>query len=360
MQSTNIRIKDIAKMAGVSEGTVDRVLHKRGNVSPAAAEKVNRVLAKIKYNPNLIARSLGKRKQYRITTLIPDPATDPFWQQSHEGIVEALEQLHQFGMSISVESFYYDITNHNSFTEQVLKNLTSKPDAVLIAPLFFHESISFFKKLHFKHIPFVLFNTQISEAHSLTFIGQDLFMSGRLAGQLASMSKHAGKTMIVLHIDEDLHNAIHLKEKESGFRDFLQKESSTTAVVSSTLSSHNPNKLKEDMGTLISKHNPAAVFISTSKGYKVAGIIKKLNPKIKVIGYDLISANIECLKAATIDFIINQNPTRQARLGIQILANHLLFNRSFQSQYLFPLEVITAENVASYLMHAAYASDITI
>jgi len=136
----------------------------------------------------MIARSLGKRKQYRITTLIPDPATDPFWQQSHEGIVEALEQLHQFGMSISVENFYFDITNHDSFAEQALKN-TSKPDAVLIAPLFYRASISLFKKLNIKHIPF---DTQISEAHSLTFIGQDLFMSGRLAGQLASMSKHAG------------------------------------------------------------------------------------------------------------------------------------------------------------------------
>ena len=36
-------IKDIAKLAGVSKGTVDRVLHKRGKVSPAAFEKVNEV-----------------------------------------------------------------------------------------------------------------------------------------------------------------------------------------------------------------------------------------------------------------------------------------------------------------------------
>ena len=37
-------IKDIAKLAGVSKGTVDRVLHKRGKVSPAALEKVNEEL----------------------------------------------------------------------------------------------------------------------------------------------------------------------------------------------------------------------------------------------------------------------------------------------------------------------------
>lgn len=360
MQRENIRIKDIAKMAGVSEGTVDRVLHKRGNVSAAAAEKVSRVLAKIKYNPNLIARSLGKRKQYRITTLIPDPTKDPFWQQSYEGVIAAIEQLHQFGISISVENFYYNFTSNDSFVAQALKNLNSKPDGLLIAPLFYQASISFLKKLNLKHIPFVLFNTHIPDTQALSFIGQDLFMSGRLAGQLASAGQPVGATMVVLHIDEDLHNAIHLKEKELGFRDFMNKELPHHKVVSITLSSREQGQVKENLESIISKHNPAVVFISTSKGYKIAGIVKVLNPNIKVIGYDLVPANIECLKNGTIDFIINQNPTRQARLGIQILANHLLFNRSFQSQYLFPLDVITAENVASYLLYDEYAQDITV
>src|SRR5690606_21270338 len=44
MNAGNIRIKDIARMAGVSKGTVDRVLHKRGRVSQASYEKVMKVL----------------------------------------------------------------------------------------------------------------------------------------------------------------------------------------------------------------------------------------------------------------------------------------------------------------------------
>ena len=45
--SSKIRIKDIAKMAGVSVGTVDRVLHGRPNISKIAREKVEKVLAQI-------------------------------------------------------------------------------------------------------------------------------------------------------------------------------------------------------------------------------------------------------------------------------------------------------------------------
>ena len=46
-------------LAGVSTGTVDRALHKRGRVSKEAEEKVSRILNEINYKPNSITRSLG-------------------------------------------------------------------------------------------------------------------------------------------------------------------------------------------------------------------------------------------------------------------------------------------------------------
>ncbi|HEY9490198.1 MAG TPA: LacI family DNA-binding transcriptional regulator, partial [Chryseosolibacter sp.] len=73
MSSKIIRIKDIARLAGVSKGTVDRVLHKRGRVSQEAHQKVMKVLEEIDYKPNLIARTLSSSKNHRIIALLPDP-----------------------------------------------------------------------------------------------------------------------------------------------------------------------------------------------------------------------------------------------------------------------------------------------
>lgn len=86
-------IKDIAELAGVSKGTVDRVLHKRGKVSEDALKKVNEVLDKIDYQPNLMARSLKKKQIYSICVLIPDSANDPYWQPCIDGINEAKKSL---------------------------------------------------------------------------------------------------------------------------------------------------------------------------------------------------------------------------------------------------------------------------
>jgi LacI family transcriptional regulator len=58
-----VRIKDIAEKAGVSVGTVDRILHNRPNVSHSAREKVERVLKEINYQPNVYASALAYNKQ---------------------------------------------------------------------------------------------------------------------------------------------------------------------------------------------------------------------------------------------------------------------------------------------------------
>ena len=58
MENKIYTIKDIARMAGVSAGTVDRVLHNRGDVSLASMEKVQKVLDEIDYQPNVFAIGL--------------------------------------------------------------------------------------------------------------------------------------------------------------------------------------------------------------------------------------------------------------------------------------------------------------
>ena len=58
-------------MAGVSAGTVDRVLHNRGDVSVSSREKVQKVLGEIDYHPNMFDIGLAATKRYHIVCIIP-------------------------------------------------------------------------------------------------------------------------------------------------------------------------------------------------------------------------------------------------------------------------------------------------
>ena len=74
-----ITTKDIAKLAGVSRGTVDRVLNNRGQVSQEVKEKVLKIARERGYKKNVLASNLARNKKIKISVVLPDPQHDPFW-----------------------------------------------------------------------------------------------------------------------------------------------------------------------------------------------------------------------------------------------------------------------------------------
>jgi DNA-binding LacI/PurR family transcriptional regulator len=69
-----IRIKDIARLADVSVGTVDRVIHSRSGVSEASKKRVEEILKQLDYQPNMYASALASNKKYTFICLLPEQA----------------------------------------------------------------------------------------------------------------------------------------------------------------------------------------------------------------------------------------------------------------------------------------------
>ncbi|MDO4546528.1 MAG: LacI family DNA-binding transcriptional regulator, partial [Clostridia bacterium] len=69
--SDNVTIVDIAKEAGVSIATVSRVLSGAGSVRQSTREKVEAVVERYGYTPNMIAASLNKRKSRALGIVLP-------------------------------------------------------------------------------------------------------------------------------------------------------------------------------------------------------------------------------------------------------------------------------------------------
>ena len=101
-----IRIKDIAERAGVSVGTVDRVLHERPNVSKTAREKVEKALKEMNYQPNMYASALAYNKSYTFYLLIPKHESEAYWAEIEEGAKKCEEvrrEYHKDGESRGYE-----------------------------------------------------------------------------------------------------------------------------------------------------------------------------------------------------------------------------------------------------------------
>ena len=109
-------ITERAKKAGVSIGTVDRVLHNRGKVSEKTRLAVEAVIEKYGYTPNPLARTLKKNKPFVIGVLMPPPGTGSgYWQMIFKGMKEAESELSAFGIKLEFE--YFDRTEYGSMTK---------------------------------------------------------------------------------------------------------------------------------------------------------------------------------------------------------------------------------------------------
>lgn len=344
---STIRIKDIAKLVGVSVGTVDRVIHNRGEVSKESYEKIMAALETTGYKPNLIARTLGSNKTYRVGALIPNPQQDEYWKKSADGVQQALEEWGQYG--VRIEPFYFDLYDKDSFKSVSEKIWQTEFDGILIAPIFYQEALQFSERCAEKNLPFVLFNNTIPEAKPLTFVGQNLYESGRVGAELLHTGQSEG-TFAILHIYDDIHNSLHLYEKEKGFNDYFLEQGPQFDVVSLGVSTPNETEIQEKIQALIKQPNLKGILVTTSKGASTVSTLlaKEGKNNIRLVAYDLLQRNIDSLKAGLIDFIINQDAKRQASLGISKLVNYLLFKKELPPAYLFPLEIISKQNLNSY------------
>ncbi len=80
-------IKQIAELAGVSRGTVDRVLNNRGSVNANTAARVREIAEKLNYKPNKAGLMLAaQKKNLKIGVIFLFPDSNPFFSEVLEGV----------------------------------------------------------------------------------------------------------------------------------------------------------------------------------------------------------------------------------------------------------------------------------
>ena len=124
----SITITQIAKLAGVSRGTVDRVIHQRGRVAPKVEKRIRDIMDENDYHPNMLGRALADSKTPLTIGMIMIEKGNPFFQL----MKEAISQFRDYPISV-------DFRHINGVDEEeylkVLDELESKVNALIIAGL---------------------------------------------------------------------------------------------------------------------------------------------------------------------------------------------------------------------------------
>lgn len=348
-----VRIKDIAEKAGVSKGTVDRVLHKRGNVSPEARQKVLEAIEELDYQRNIIASALAYNRVWKIAALLPRPEEDPFWQQPKIGMDRAYRAVRDYG--VTIDFYHFSEANSAEFMAASIEVLEGSYDAVLVAPIFAKEGHDFLDQCHEQGLKYVQINTYLPREDDsfICYIGQDSYQSGMLAAKLLSFGVAEGDTAMILHLEKAVYNSMHLLEKEKGFKDFFKQNPDKSIVFHQTSFEDifNLDAFSEFLRKTFEEHpNIAGIFVSTSRAFHLVEVLDIMGlSQMKVLGFDLIDANLDHLENNKINFLINQNPLKQGYLGIINIFNHLVLKKEVKKIQYLPLDVVMRENMQYYI-----------
>ncbi|MDP2113179.1 MAG: substrate-binding domain-containing protein [Bacteroidota bacterium] len=345
------RIKDIALKANVSIGTVDRVIHKRGEVSEATRNKIITIINELEYQPNILASTLASKKTFSFALLIPEPISpESYWNKPMVGVRRAFQEIQQYGININIHLFKQ--SDANTFNTEAGKIIESNPEGVVLAPFFSRESKEFISELKKRAIPYVFIDSNIKDSDKLSYIGQNSFQSGTLAAKLLDFSVPENSSIMVLHFAKERDNMNHLVQREKGFYEYFKTNSIAEKKKLITLEISDPtdvacqNQISDQL-----KSNPEirGIFVTNSQVYYLARLIEATNISgIRVIGHDLINENIDFLKKGIVDFLICQRPEEQGYKAIITLFEHLVLKKEVNNENYTSIDIITKENLDYY------------
>ncbi len=351
MSPKKARIKDIATLAGVSIGTVDRVLHNRGEVAEATKRKIEQILKETDYSPNLVAQVLKSKKRFHLVSLLPNPTkSNSFWEKHSVGITRAIKELDPFPVTMSQVTF--DLQSELDFQKKTKTVLNLKPDGVILAPFFESESITFGSRLSAEKIPFVFIDGFIENTDFLAYIGENIFQSGRVAGQLIDLVTPEAKDILIVNIARNIQNVHHLNNRRKGFLNYFEKSSGRNCKkINLNIPDPSYESVKKAI-TSIFNINPqiGSIFTSGSKSYLIANFLEERgSTSINLVGYDMLPMNVTYLKSGIIKFLIGQRPEEQTYKAVKKLFDFLSLNKIPDKLEYLPVDIVTSENVDFFL-----------
>ena len=208
-----VRIKDIAEIANVSIGTVDRVIHNRGEVSQSTRDKIRNLLEEYNYKPDIIASSLALKRKINLAVVMPRLVNEhAFWKLPQTGIQKAVDELSHY--KIKIDSYYFDQFDLKDFVNRVKYFPYNQVDGVLFAPVFQEESIVFLRKCENENVPVVLFNSLLEDPHVKSFVGQDAFQSGYVAAKLINYGMEPFRDVAIINMSARKDHYAHIISRD--------------------------------------------------------------------------------------------------------------------------------------------------
>ncbi len=266
--------KEVAKIAGVSQATVSRVLNNSPNVRKETREKVQKAIEELQYQPNMIARSLVLNRTKTIA-YISGSLDNPFYSEMTTSIINLATKK---GYNIFV---YFE----NQSNKEELLNLAVSNNVAGIIQSTITLDDSLYDILQNSQIPYITINRKHQKGGN--YVVLDNHLAGRMAMEHLIQLGHE-RIGIITGPDNI---STFLERKEGCLQLVKEKNISLDSKLIKVIDTSKKDTVQATFELLNTKPQPTAILCATD--YMALTVMdtlistgKKIPEQISVIGID--------------------------------------------------------------------------
>ena len=313
-------IKEIAALAGVSRGTVDRVLNHRGSVNPATAERIEKIARELDYKPNVAGLVLAaQKKKLKLGVILFSPE-NPFYLDVFEGVSSKAEELAGYNCTVIVKQIASSVDAQLSAIEELV---AEEINGIALAPYNDSRIQDKINLLSEQGIPVVTLNTDIENTRRIAYVGSHYTKSGSTAAGLLRLMTHGE---VHVGIITGSSNILCHTERIAGFTESL-KPFSDTIHIAEIVEVHDDEFESYEKTTALLKRHPEinALYFAAGGVYGGCRSVKALGlqNQMRIVAYDMVPTTKELLRQGIISAVICQQPKLQGSKPLALLFTYL-------------------------------------
>ena len=334
------KLTDIAREAGVSTATVDRVLNNRGGVRERTREIVNEVAHRLKYvSDNSSGGSTSSAIKTRIDFVIP-LGTNMFMKELIRRIQEKADAQPELDVGIhAIEGINADTLAGK------LQELRGKTQGVGVIALDHPVVRAAITQLSDDGVKVATIASDILHVPRIAYIGIDNRQAGRLAGFiLGKFLAREGAQKVALFAGSLSYRG-H-EEREMGFRHILSEEFPNLKIVEMREILDDREKAFHEASAMLDSQDDIAAIYNIGAGTQgIANALKERGRDLDTVfvGHEATPNNKALLLDGTLDAVIDQNPLVQAREVLNVL-QHAIAEQPY-TPHLPRVQVVFKENI---------------
>lgn len=335
-------IDEIAREAGVSTATVDRVLNNRASVGARTKASVLQVAHRLGYfegRENEFDFSQGILPKLKLDFILPTAKN-----QFMDVLRAEIENQASVRENLQVRVTGVDGINPQQLAEKV-RALGGHSDGIGIVALDHPDVREAIRLVSSRGTKVVTIVSDISQVPRVAYIGIDNRAAGRLAGYLMHRFYSGAGSGKVALFSGSLSYRGH-EEREMGFRHILTEETHKLQIVEQLEMMDDPDKAFEIAMEVLERHPDLSAIYNVGAGN--SGIARALKAKdlrrhVLLIGHEATEDTRELLLDGTLDAVIDQNPRVEAREALNTLEGAI--TGKYFERHAPRLQVVFRENI---------------